>query len=93
MMRFQLVIAIIVWGTALYAQPEEGVALNNQAVSLMESGNYAEALVYLDKLTATDENNYIYRYNKAVSLFNLKRYSEAIKEYKYLHELDRKSVV
>jgi tetratricopeptide (TPR) repeat protein len=53
----------------------------------MDSGKYQEALVRLDKLTAADEENYIYRYNRAVTLFNLKEFQAAIDDYKFLHEL------
>ena len=53
----------------------------------MDNGNYKEAHHHLDKLTASDRDNFVYRYNRAVTLFNLKKYSEAIAEYKYLHEL------
>ncbi len=71
----------------LFAQSKEEVALNNLAVSLMDNGNYKEALAHLDKLTASDQNNFVYRYNRAVTLFNLKKYPEAIAEYKFLHDL------
>ncbi len=73
--------------TALFSQSKEDVALNNQAVALMDEGKYQEALPYLDKLNARDTANYIYRYNRAVTLFNLKQFNGAIAEYKYLHSL------
>ncbi len=86
-MTFRLVVAFILISTGLSAQTKEEVALNNLAISLMDEGNYKEALTYLDKLTAANSNNFVYRYNRAVTLFNLKQYAEAIKEYKFLHEL------
>ena len=86
-MTLKLLVAFVFASITLCAQSKEEVALNNLAVSLMDKGDYKEALVHLDKLTATDENNFIYRYNRAVTLFTLKKYQEASGEYKYLHEL------
>jgi tetratricopeptide (TPR) repeat protein len=83
----RLVVAFTFVTTALFSQSKEEVALNNQAVGLMDEGKYKEALPYLDKLSAKDTANYIYRYNRAVTLFNLKDYHNAIAEYKYLHTL------
>lgn len=83
----RLVLAFVLAGTTLFSQSKEEVALNNQAVVLMDNGKYKEALPYLDKLAAKDTANYIYRYNRAVTLFNLKQYHDAIAEYKYLREL------
>ena len=82
-----LLVAFVFASITLCAQSKEEVALNNLAVSLMDKGDYKEALAHLDKPTAADENNFVYRYNRAVTLFNLKKYQEAIDEYKYLHEL------
>ena len=86
-MAFKLLIVFVFGCISVYSQSKEEVALNNLAVSLMDDGNYKEALAHLDKLTASDQNNFVYRYNRAVTLFNLKKYQEAIDEYKYLHEL------
>ena len=86
-MTARLVAGFIFVTTVLYSQSKEEVALNNQAVGLMDEGKYQEALPYLDKLTAKDTANFIYRYNRAVTLFNLKRYHNAISEYEYLHGL------
>ena len=80
-------IAFVIASASLYGQSKEEVALNNLAVSLMDNGNYKDALAHLDKLTAADQNNFVYRYNRAVTLFNLKKYSESIADYQYLHEL------
>lgn len=86
-MTLKLLAAFVFASVTLCAQSKEEVALNNLAVSLMDKGDYDKALAYLDKLTASDENNFVYRYNRAVTLFNLKKYQEAIGEYKYLHAL------
>jgi tetratricopeptide (TPR) repeat protein len=86
-MTLKLLVAFVFASITLCAQSKEEVALNNLAVSLMDKGDYKEALAHLDRLTASDENNFIYRYNRAVTLFNLKKYQEAIGEYKYLHTL------
>ena len=86
-MNLKLLIAFVFATSSLYAQSKEEVALNNLAVSMMDNGNYTEALAHLDKLTASDQNNFVYRYNRAVTLFNLKKYAESIADYKYLHEL------
>lgn len=86
-MTLKLLVVFVLATITLHAQSKEEVALNNLAVSLMEKGNYKEALAHLDKLTAADQNNFVYRYNRAVTLFNLKQYQEAIVEYKYLHDL------
>ena len=86
-MTSRLVLAFTLLTTALFSQSKEDVALNNQAVALMDEGKYQEALPYLDKLSTRDTANYIYRYNRAVTLFNLKQYYNAIAEYQYLHRL------
>ena len=86
-MTLKLLVAFVFASITLCAQSKEEVALNNLAVSLMDKGDYKEALAHLDKLTASDQNNFVYRYNRAVTLFNLKQYQEAIAEYKYLHAL------
>ena len=78
----KLLVAFVFASITLCAQSKEEVALNNLAVSLMNNGDYKEALAHLDKLTAADEDNFVYRYNRAVTLFNLKKYQEAIDEYK-----------
>ena len=86
-MFLRLFLIFITLSGSIYGQSKEDVALNNEAVWLMDSGKYDDALVRLDKLKASDENNHIYRYNRAVTLFNLKQYKAAIDEYKYLHQL------
>jgi tetratricopeptide (TPR) repeat protein len=86
-MKTLIGIALMLTTTALFSQSKEEVALNNQAVVLMDNGKYEEALPYLDKLNASDTANFVYRYNRAVTLFNLKQYHSAIAEYKYLHRL------
>ena len=86
-MMLKLLVAFVFASITLHAQSKEEVALNNLAVSLMEKGDYKEALAHLDKLTAADQSNFVYRYNRAVTLFNLKQYHEAIAEYKYLRGL------
>ena len=83
-MTLRLVVVFVCFTSVVFSQSLEEVALNNQAVILMDSGNYKEAIVYLDKLTNTDSANTIYRYNRAVTLFNLKRYQEALTEYEML---------
>jgi tetratricopeptide (TPR) repeat protein len=86
-MTVRLVVAFTLFTTVLFSQSKEDVILNNQAVALMDEGKYQEALPYLDKLSARDTANYIYRYNRAVTLFNLKQFHNAIAEYQYLHSL------
>lgn len=86
-MTARFILAFTFLTTALFSQSKEDVALNNQAVALMDEGKYKEALPYLDKLTTRDTANYIYRYNRAVTLFNLKQFNSAIAEYQYLHSL------
>ena len=83
----RLLLAFTLFSTALFSQSKEEVALNNQAVALMDEGKYQEALPFLNKLNAKDTSNYIYRYNRAVTLFNLKQFYGAIAEYQYLHKL------
>lgn len=86
-MTARLVVAFTLITTALFSQSKEEVALNNQAVGLMDEGKYQEALSYLNKINASDTANFIYRYNRAVTLFNLRQYHDAIAEYRYLHIL------
>ncbi len=87
-MKLRIVIALFFANITLVAQNKKAeVALNNQAVALMDDGKYKEALAYLDKITASDTANFVYHYNRAVTLFNLKNYHAAIAEYKLLHGL------
>ena len=68
----------------VYSQTSEEVNLNNQAVALMDGEQYKEALPFLDDLVARDSVSTIYRYNRAVTLFNLKKYAQALKDYEIL---------
>ena len=86
-MKFVVVILFTIVGTTAFSQSKEDVALNNQAVALMEEGKYKEALPVLNRLAEKDTANYIFRYNRAVTFFNLKQYQNAIAEYKYLNRL------
>lgn len=70
--------------TVFCQSPEE---LNNKAVALMDNDQYQEALPLLDNLVTSNHQNTIFRYNRAVTLFNLKRYREALADYKILHKL------
>ena len=87
MVTLRLVVAFALASGTIFSQSKEEVALNNQAVILMDSDKYQEALPYLNQLTEKDTANFIYRYNRAVTLFNLKQYHNAIAEYDYLHKL------
>src|SRR5688572_32649152 len=78
-----LVVLMLVSGT-VFCQSREQVDLINQAVALMDEGNYKDALPVLDKLVEADTINTVYRYNRALTLFNLKRYHESLSEYKAL---------
>ena len=87
-MKLRILLILLFASNALFSQnKKKEVALNNQAVALMDGGNYKEALKYLNKLTKSDNTNFVYHYNRAVTLFNLKQYREAIVEYKFLHDL------
>ena len=78
-MMLKLLVAFVFASFTLHAQSKEEVALNNLAVSLMEKGDYKEALAHLDKLTSADQSNFVYRYNRAVTLFNLKQYQKQLR--------------
>jgi serine/threonine-protein kinase len=68
----------------VYSQSSDDVNINNRAVELMDEQHYKEALPYLDQLIARDSVNTIYRHNRAVTLFNLKKYNEARADYEIL---------
>ena len=68
----------------VYSQSSEDININNRAVELMDEQHYKEALPFLDQLVARDSISTIYRHNRAVTLFNLKKYSEALTDYKIL---------
>ena len=67
-----------------YSQSADEAKLNNKAVALIDDEQYKEALPYLDELVKRNPGSTIFRYNRAVTLFNLKRYPEALAEYKFL---------
>ncbi len=69
-----------------FPQSDEDARLNNEAVVLMDNEQYKEALPYLDEITNRNGHNTLFRYNRAVTLFNLKRYAEALSDYKILSE-------
>ena len=68
----------------VYSQSSEEVNLNNKAVALMDGDQYKEALPFLDDLVARDSVSTIYRHNRAVTLFNLKKYAQALADYEIL---------
>lgn len=68
------------------AQDPEEVRMNNQAVKLMDAKRFDDALPILNKLVAIDSTNTIYRNNRAVTFFNLKKYKEAWGDYLLLYK-------
>lgn len=82
----KLVCAFVLLGVCVdvYSQSSEDVNINNRAVELMDDEQFKKALPYLDELVARDSINTIYRYNRAVTLFNLKKYNKALADYRIL---------
>ena len=62
----------------VHSQSSEDVNINNRAVELMNDEQYKQALPYLNDLVTRDSISTIYRHNRAVTLFNLKKYNEAL---------------
>jgi len=83
-MKILCLVILIMACADVYSQSSEDVNVNNRAVELMDEQQYKEALPYLDQLVARDSVNTIYRYNRAVTLFNLKKYNEARADYEIL---------
>lgn len=61
-------------------------AINNKAMELMNNDQYTEAISLLNPLVEKNPSVTVYRYNRAVTYFNLKKYQEAIADYKILLE-------
>jgi tetratricopeptide (TPR) repeat protein len=83
-MKVFCAVALVALCMNVYSQTSEEVNLNNQAVALMDGEQYKEALPFLDDLVARDSVSTIYRYNRAVTLFNLKKYAQALADYEIL---------
>jgi tetratricopeptide (TPR) repeat protein len=83
-MKIVCVVILLVVCIDVYAQSSEDVNINNRAVELMDDEQYKEALPYLDELVTRDSLSTIYRYNRAVTLFNLKKYKQALADYEIL---------
>lgn len=54
----------------------------------MQEERYAEALPYFEDLIAINPTETVYRYNRAVTLFNLKEYQKSLQDYLYLVKID-----
>jgi tetratricopeptide (TPR) repeat protein len=66
-------------------QAQDEYELNNKGVKLINEENYEAALPYFNELIdKSSDNNPLYYANRAVILFNLKRYSEALADYEFL---------
>jgi tetratricopeptide (TPR) repeat protein len=83
-MRALCAVLLLLIGIDGYSQSPEEVDINNKAVALMDGEQYKEALPFLDDLVTRDSISTIYRHNRAVTLFNLKKYSEALADYEIL---------
>lgn len=81
MKRFFLFLFILFSLTAFAQQPEQ---INDMALDLMDQEKYREALDLLDKLVAEYPTTTAFRYNRAVTLFNLGAHQKAIADYKVL---------
>lgn len=68
--------------------PREEETLNNKGLELMEQEKYAEALPYFEKLISINPEATPYRYNRAVTLFNLKQFKKALADYLMLADFD-----
>lgn len=73
-----------VWG-----QLDDEEDLNDAGLNLMKDERYAEALPYFDKLVSHNPDAIPYRFNRAVTLFNLKQYKRALKDYLFLAAADQ----
>jgi tetratricopeptide (TPR) repeat protein len=60
--------------------------INETGIRLMEKGQYKQALPIFEKLVYAEPDNAVFRYNRAVTCFNLKRYKEALHDYLWLAE-------
>lgn len=81
-MRVAILITISLITSQLWAQNEED--LNNKGLDLMEEEKYKQALPIFNQLVDLDPTNTTFRYNRAVTLFNLKQYQKALLDYKEL---------
>ena len=78
------VVLFSIWLEVYPQSSQKEVKINNKAVALMDGEQYKEALPFLDDLVARDSVSTIYRYNRAVTLFNLKKYRQALADYEIL---------
>jgi tetratricopeptide (TPR) repeat protein len=70
------------------AQSQSEEELNNKGLALMEEEKYKEALPLFEKLISLNPEATPYRFNRAVTLFNLKQYTRALNDYLYLANFD-----
>lgn len=80
------VLFIILIFVSIKVQAQDEFSLNNKGTLLMDEGKYNEAFQIFKKLTSDNPLISIYRYNKAICLFNLERFEESLAEYRILHK-------
>jgi tetratricopeptide (TPR) repeat protein len=88
-MRSITISLLVLFSAQSLAQSQQ--AINNEAVKMMNNENYKDALALLDPLVTNYPSVTAYRYNRAVTFFNLKQYREAIRDYKVLMEASPES--
>src|SRR5690606_33395587 len=64
------------------------VDINNNAVVMLNNGQYEKALPIFEGLVTEYPDNTMYRYNRAVTYFNLKKYKAALNDYLILINSD-----
>jgi tetratricopeptide (TPR) repeat protein len=79
-------IALVLFVPGYFASAQAEIAINNQAVELMDEERYEEALVILDKLVQEYPTVTKYRENRAATYFGLKEFSKCVDDYKILLE-------
>ncbi|MBX2958137.1 MAG: tetratricopeptide repeat protein [Cyclobacteriaceae bacterium] len=70
--------------TSFYCLAQKDIELVNKGFSLLEKEKYAEALTIFNQLVTDYPSHTLYRYNRGVTLFNLKQYELSLNDFKKL---------
>ena len=74
----------------IHDYPHHIPSLNNLANIRRENGNFESAIAFYKRILAIDKNNIIARYNLSISLSNIRKKDEALKEALIINDHDPK---
>lgn len=80
----KLVLWILLVASNLFAQSSQEI--NDKVVALIDDEKYKEALPLSEKLLKENPHDFAAHYNHAVISFHLKKYEDALQDYRFLYQ-------